>query len=153
MRIRLLATLVTLACCSHARGDGFAGLGEHSRLANHAIVEVGDVEKMEPPPGTKWSSEVLRINSRCFEVGGFLGFWGFGKKAGMLLVDQSRSTKLALLEVDLSSIKVEIKPVQIVDCPSPFSGGDPAKLIEEIKRQNAEIQRKIEQLKRHNKMQ
>lgn len=141
MRISILSTVIVFSLALDARADGFAIIDEHVNLNNNIIVEAGDVEKLDQPDGTSSNNEILKINSRCLQPSGYMGYWGYGKKAGLLLVDNARTTKLALLESSVGSIKVTINPVLIVECPTTFSDGDQQKLIDDIKK-------RIEKLKR-----
>lgn len=141
MRIISLFTVVVFSLALDARADGFAIIDEHVNLNNNIIVEAGDVEKLDQSDGANSNNEIFKINSRCLQPSGYMGYWGNGKKAGLLLVDSARTTKLALLESSVGSIKVTINPVLIVECSTTFSGGDQKKLIDDIKK-------RIEQLKR-----
>lgn len=151
--MRTSLVLLSLCLSLDVRADSFATtFSEHSRLANRYIVEVGEVEKLDPPTGTRWSGDVLRLNSRCLRSIGYLGYWGHGKKAALLLVDRASTTELAILESSLGSISVEIKPVIVIGCPAQVFSPDPQKSLEELNKLKIETQQLIEQLnKRQNR--
>ena len=156
--------LIAICICasSVSRADGFDTFSKHKDLVNHAILEIGDVEKMENSTGSS-SSEFFRINSRCVQATGYSGYWGYGKKAGLLVVDTAKSVKLALLEPSLGSIKAEIKPVILVACPNSSNSApdfdkmqrdseksirDAERQLKDAERQRQELRRKWEQLRR-----
>src|ERR1051325_4312633 len=79
--------------------DGYALFSKHEELKAHAVVEAGNVEKFEVRNVSSLSTrEYLKLGGRCFEPSGYLGYWGYGKKAGLLMSDRNRSLKLAILE-------------------------------------------------------
>lgn len=141
MYISILSTVIIFSLALNARADGFVIIDEHVNLNNNIIVEAGDVEKLDPSDGTNSNNEIFKINNRCLQTSSYMGYWGYGKKAGLLLVDNAQTTKLALLESSIGSIKVTINPILIIECPTAFSDGDQQKLIEDIKKRIEKIKR------------
>jgi hypothetical protein len=96
--------------------DGFDFFGKHGDLKMTVIVDVGDAEKISAPYGKYPTKDTIKLAGRCFEpYYPYLGIWGVSK-AALLLVDQNKNIKIALLENSLNSIKVEIISVAQIDC-------------------------------------
>jgi hypothetical protein len=135
---------------SIVHADGYGLFSKHEELKGHAVIDVGDVEKMDPPFGKVGASETLKLRANCFEPLGSLGFWGYSKKAGLVLVDRSRAVKLALIESSFASIKVEVLSVIQVACPTASSNGlpqDPQQSLQDLKRRHEFLQRELDRLR------
>ncbi|MDD5385454.1 MAG: hypothetical protein PHG89_11325 [Gallionella sp.] len=133
--------------------DGYSMFSNHKELKGQAVIEAGDVEKIDPPFGKIGAGEVLMLGTNCFEPMGAIGTWGFSKKAGLLLVDRSRNIRLALLESSIGSIKIDIVSVMQVSCPTSGSDDlphDPQQRLRELKRRQDLLQRELERLRQQN---
>lgn len=137
-----------------AHADGFAMFSKHEELKGHVVVDAGDFEKIDPPVGNLGSSELLILNSNCFQPIGLLGLWGYGKKSGLLLVDRNKSIRVALFESNIGSVKVESVTVIQVACPTTDSSGlplDPRQRLQELKRQQELLLQQLERLRQQQK--
>ena len=130
--------------------DVYGLFSKHEELKGHAIIDAGDVEKIDPPFGKLGATETLKLGANCFEPRGYLGYWGYSKKAGLVLVDRSRTVKLALIESSIGSIKVEVVSVIQIACTTPDSDGlpqDSQQRLQELKRRQELLQRELERLR------
>jgi hypothetical protein len=116
LRSHLKVILLLAAAPGLALADGFATFSKHEELKGHVVIDAGDFEKIDPPVGKLGGSEVLILNSNCFQPIGLLGLWGYGKKSGLLLVDRNKSIRVAFLESSIGSVKVESVSVIQVAC-------------------------------------
>lgn len=135
----------TLAC-----GDGFELFGRQDDLKKTVIADVGEAEKIDAPFGKLGASDMIKINGRCFEPIGSIGSWGYSRKAAFVVVDQTKSVKIAILENRIGSIKVDVIPVIQVDCSLNTSGGlpsDPERLLEALRKRQEALQNELERLK------
>ena len=147
---RALATVATLTLCQQASADGFDMFTRHEELKNHVIIDTGDFEKLSPSFGKLAASDVLKLNSNCFEPLGSLGSWGYGKKAGLVLMNKEKSIKVALIESSIGSIKIQVTTVIQVACPSADSNGlstDPQQRLQELRRRQEALQKELERLR------
>lgn len=145
MRWILIPLSFLLASLSSAEQYEF--LDSHKELKETTIIEVGDVEKLEPPPNVRWTSDVLKIAEQCVQLTGiYPGNWSYGKKAGVLLVDKFLIYKIALIESGIGSIKVTTAPVEIVDCQSVLSDKSPSmdKILSDMKKRQDMYRRRQE---------
>lgn len=79
-----------------------------------------------------------------------MGLWGLGRKAAFVLVDQAKSTKIALFDTGIGSIKVDVFLVTQVDCSVSGSSempNDPEKALEMLKKKQEILQKELERLK------
>lgn len=113
-----------------AVADGYALFSKHEELKRHVVVDAGDFERVVPNDGSLPASVVVKLNSNCFQALGALSSWGFGKKAGLVLVDREKSIRIALLEASVGSIKVETVQVVRVSCSSGGAYGSSIDLDE-----------------------
>lgn len=142
--------LVLAAIPGVALADGYGLFSKHEELKAHVVVDAGDFEKIDPPFGKLGASEVLKLNSNCFQPMGSLGPWGYGKKAGMVLVDRSKTSRVAFLKSGIGSIEVETLQVQQVACPTDDSIGlplDPQQRLQELRRQQELLRLQLERLR------
>ena len=145
-----LVAITTLLMCQYARADGFEMFSRHEELQNHVIVDTGDFEKAGSPVGNLGASEVLKLKSNCFQALGNIGAWGYGKKAGLLLVNKEKSIKVALLESSIGSIKVQVTGVIQIACPTTDSDGlpiDPQQRLQELSRRQGALLKELERLR------
>lgn len=132
---------------SLAHADGYGLFSKHEELKNHAVIDAGDVEKIDPPFGKLGASETLKLGANCFQPLGSIDSWGHGKKAGLVMVDRSRTIKLALIESSIGSIKIEAVSVIQVNCPTLGFDGlpqDPQQQLQDLKRRQEFLQRELE---------
>lgn len=145
------ACILVLAVIPQAAiADGYSLFSSHEELKDHVVVDAGDFEKIDPPFGKIGASAILKLNSNCFHPSGSLGSWGYGKKAGLVLVDRKKSIRVALLESSISSIKVEVTLVLQVACPTEDASGlplNPQQRLQELRRQQELLQLQLEQLR------
>lgn len=150
----LLCLLLLAVLPRPAIADGYAMFSEHDELKAHVVVDAGDFEKIDPPFGKLGATEVLKLNSNCFQPVGALGLWGYGKKAGLVLVDRNRAIRLALIESSIGSIKIDAVAAIQVACQTAGSSSpppDPQQLLQELKRQQELLQLELERLRQQQK--
>ena len=137
---------------AQVNADGWSIFGQHDQLKNYVIVDVGAVSKVEPPFNAKWENDVFQMNGRCFTFSGYVGYWSYGEKAALLLVNAQKRVQLALIESEIGSIKVELRSISKIECPTganvtPYNS-DPDEQARLIKKRQEELKKKIEELKR-----
>jgi|APTNR8051073442_1049403.scaffolds.fasta_scaffold57443_2 hypothetical protein len=148
--------LILAGIAKDASADGYDLFSKHEELKAHVVVDAGDFEKIDPPFGKLGASQVLKLNSNCFQPSGSLGVLGYGKKAGLVLVDRNKILRIALLESSIGSIKVETALVLQVACPTHDSSGlplDPQQRLQELKRQQEVLQLQLERLRQQQQQQ
>lgn len=142
-----------LACAqSQAEADGWALFSQEAQLKNYVIADVGEVSKVEPPVNTKWENEVYQMNGRCFSFFGYVGYWGFGNKAALLLVNAQKTIQLALIEASIGLIKVELKSITMLECPPgttviPYSD-DPEEKLKLLRKRQEELKKNLEDIRK-----
>lgn len=114
---KTLAAMFLTFISAQAAADGWDMFGQQDQMKNYVIADVGEVSKVEPPFNIKWEKDVYRMNGRCFMFSGYTGYWGFGKKAALLLVNAQQNIQLALIESSIGATKVELKPITMIKCP------------------------------------
>lgn len=114
----LLPFLIILLCPTFAFADGWALFSEQAQMREHVIVDVGEVSKVNPSQITRRDNDVYKMNGRCFSFNGYNGQWNYGSKAAFLLANAQNSIKLALIESSIGSLKVEMKSLTMLECPS-----------------------------------
>jgi hypothetical protein len=72
----------------------------------------GSLERLE---WYEFKQDALR--SFCFEPLGLAGFWGFGEKSALVLVDAEKKLKLAIFDISISDIKVAVHDIRSTNCP------------------------------------
>lgn len=117
VRRALITTLLAFAS-SQAVADGWTIMSQQAQLKNNAIIDVGEVSKVDPPFNSKWEIDVYQMNGRCFTLPGYIGYWGYGGKAALLLANAQAVVQLALLETAIGSIKVELQSISLIKCPT-----------------------------------
>ena len=148
---RALAVIFALFAPACAFADGFDTFGKQDDLKKTVIIDIGEAEKIDAPIGKLGARETIKLVGKCFEPSSYLGYWGYNsKKAALLLVDQSRSLKIALLENGIGSIKVDVIQVIQVDCVANTGSNlpsDPQKAFELILQKQDAFQKENERLK------
>lgn len=150
MRAYATISFFMLLLPTSACGDGFELFSRQDALKMTVIADVGEAEKIDAPFGKLGASDMIKINGRCFEPIGSIGSWGYSLKAAFVVVDQTKSVKIATFENGIGSIKVNVIPVIQVDCSSNASGdlpSDPEKLLEVLRKRQEALQKELERLK------
>jgi hypothetical protein len=149
MAISRSAGVAAFLFASIAYADGFGIFSEHEKLKGHAIVDAGDIERIEIRSSSGFGpKEFLKLGGRCYEPIFSLPFWSYGKKAGLVLVDSTKSGKIALLENGIGSVDVKVIPVTQVGCASvgdPDGPQDTQQRLLELRRKQEELQRRREE--------
>ncbi len=118
--VRMVLTVCVMGVMfypSFSAADGFSSFGDHDELKNHAVVFAGDVESIQIQNQSLMTTEsVLKMENACFSPAGYLGYWGYGKKAGLLLVDNQKRLSIAIFEDSIGSIEVKVLGVSQVSC-------------------------------------
>lgn len=130
--------------------NGYEFSSKHMELKGHVVIDAGEVEKIEPPFGKIGASETLKLGTNCFYPFGIVGIRGGSKKAGIVLVDPSRTLKLALIESSMGSINVELLSVMPIACPTAGSDGlpqDPELRLQELKRRQEFLERELRRIR------
>ncbi len=135
----------------NVHADGWAIFSQHDQMKNYVIVEVGSVSTVAPPFNTKWENDVYQMNGRCFVFDGYIGYWGYGDKAALLLVNENKYIQLALVTSEIGSVKVELESITLIKCPSgseiiPYSS-DPEERLKQLKRKQELLKKKLESFK------
>lgn len=152
MRFNAIVISFTLLMPALACGDGFDLFGRQDDLKMTVIADVGEAEEISAPfgIGELGARDMIKINGRCFEPVGFIGSWGYRRKAAFVVVDQAKNVKIATLEAGIGSVKVDVISVTQVDCSSSASEdlpSDPKKLLEVLKKRQEVLQKELERLK------
>lgn len=117
--------LVMFGICafvSTASADGFDTFGDHKQLENKAVIASGKISKRTS--FASYSNELSYSESQkqpVFEIGRFCFknlelFEDLSGKAGLLLADQFTNASIALITASISSIKIKIATVEVLDC-------------------------------------
>lgn len=152
LRKNTLTLFLLFFVSTSADADGWAVFSQQEQMKNYVIADVGEVSKVEPPFNTKWENDVYQMNGRCFSFSGYLGYWGYGSKAALLLVNEQKTIQLALVEPAIGSTKVELKSITMIECPSrsnitPYSD-DPEERLRLLKKRQEELKKKLEEIQR-----
>ena len=150
--IKAGALSLAIFASTPADADGWALFSEHAQMKGYFIAEVGEVSKVDPPFNTERENDVYQMNGRCFSFSGHNGYWGYGSKAALLLVNAQKIIKLALIESSIGSIKTELKSVTMFECPSgtnvvPYSD-DPQEQLRLLQKRQDELKKKLEDLQK-----
>lgn len=135
-----------------AHADGWALFGKQSAMKNYVIADVGEVSPVDPPVNTKWEQDVYQMNGRCFYFPGYMGIWGFGGKAALLLVNAQKDVKVALFETSIGTVKADLQSIVLVECPAgtnviPYSD-DPEEQLRLLQKRQEDLKKKLEQLQK-----
>ena len=135
-----LLTVLLQVVVSAAYASDWGLFGDQDKLKNHTIADVGNISKITPPYGATWDIELYKLNNRCLGISGYSKPTMYSSTAAMLLIDNSKNVKLAILENSIS-IEVKLFPVSVYKCPY---GTTPAEQLESAVKQS---QRSQEQFK------
>lgn len=112
------ATLVLISLPSFVSATTFGGYdSKEGKLKNKVIIEAGNAEEVQPPYGVEWNKKLFVINSRCFVFPGYVGYWGYGGKASLLVSDKQGNLELFTFDTSFSSLKTGVESVLLVECP------------------------------------
>ncbi len=147
---QILVVVFLAFASAKAVADGWAVFSQQAQMKNYVIADVGEASRVEPPFNTRWEQDVYRMNGRCFLFSGSMGYWT--SKAALLLVNAQKDVQLALIESAIGSIKVELHPISMIQCPTgtnviPYSA-DPEEQLKLLKQRQEELKKKLEELKR-----
>jgi len=149
---KLWVTVFLVLVSAQAVADGWAMFSQQAQMKNYVIADVGEVSKVEPPFNTKWEKDVYQMNGRCFLFSSYMGYLSYGNKAALLLVNAQKNIQLAFIEPVIGSIKVELQPLSMIECPSgtrvtPY-GDDPEEQFRLLKKRQEELKKKLEILQK-----
>ena len=132
----------------HGFADGFDVSSNQKELINANIIDVGDAIIINNFSIHYSSDTLIEVAGKCFKTTQYLS-WVVGKKAGLIFVDNSGTTKLALMEESAGSIKVDVINVVQSTCTSGIDSGlpnDSKQAMEAIKRKQDENNKYLENL-------
>ena len=124
VRWRMLQLLLLLSAAP-AHAD-WAFMSKHKELEGTAIAYVGEVSQeskyiYDTFQNLEWYEFKRGVSTEfCFEFSGLIGLWGLGDKPALVVVDEHKNVKLALLESSMGNIKVTLHSIVEVGCPSPY---------------------------------
>ncbi|MFA6016393.1 MAG: hypothetical protein WC742_15145 [Gallionellaceae bacterium] len=102
-----------------AKAEGFDTFGDHQKLADQTIVASGNISSFYFGSGSLGTLPLFGSQKAAvYQVGQFCfaSSEDNSGKAGLLLVDQNSSVSVATFSTNISSIKVNIFNVAILDC-------------------------------------
>lgn len=123
---------------------------EHEKLNDQAIIASGNIGKLARVSSDTNSSgnssfthtEIYQIGNWCFSSDA-----GLAGKAGLLLVDRGRSVSVGVLTMQISGIKVLVRPTTLLDC-SALQQEDFKTLMNQIEAQRKQTEALIQSLRR-----
>lgn len=122
--------------------DNWETFGKQEQMIDHLIVDVGNVTTVSLSLDPKKKKEIYRIGKTCFVLDDVISYSNINSKAGILLLNDNKDYKLALIDTAILAIKVDLEEVTIVDCiSSPLDGKA---------RRNSDLNKKIEEFKKLN---
>ncbi len=124
MHIFLIGLFLVLTSFVVTATDTFDSYqSEHEKLKGFVIVDAGNTEKVHMPFDSYQTDAIFKLNSRCF-TSNTLGGIGFVGTASLLLVNENKEMKIALIENKMSNLQVNIEPIRVVECSSGKSDFD-----------------------------
>jgi len=120
MGFRTFCSVVFLMLGTNAfADDSFGGYqSQHDKLKGYQIVDAGNTKEFKTPIEKKRILQLYQLNERCFTMSSYFGLWGYAGRASMLLVNDNKDVKLALIEKNISDLEVKIEPISLVECQS-----------------------------------
>ena len=91
---------------------------EQEEMKGYNIVDVGQVTELNPPINTKWETDIYKMNEYCFSLSGYMGYLGYAGPAALLLANEKKDIKLAIIKSEIGSLKVQLHTVRMYQCPS-----------------------------------
>jgi hypothetical protein len=116
--------LATSALATNASAEGFDTFGDQQRLENQVIIASGNIGKRTSAASySNDTSYFDRQRQTVFDIGRFCfkgsdSFEDISGKAGLLLVDQFSNASVAVITDSISSIKIKMTGVIVLDCSS-----------------------------------
>ena len=141
--IRFALFSLVFLLSNFAVADEYDYSSKQDELKETVIVEIGNVERLDLQNNKlemRTSKVVLKLDRTCGVTTGFVDYWGFGKKAGMLVIDNLSHYKVAVFEKPSTTIKVIIYPVDIVDCGNIF-GNDTLSGVQYLAKMKADAEK------------
>ncbi|HWM95085.1 MAG TPA: hypothetical protein VN493_30295 [Thermoanaerobaculia bacterium] len=114
-----------LLSASAAQGDWAFG-SDHEEMKGFVIAAVGKISaesKYDPRTFERLQWYEFRESySRkfCFKFKSFYGSSGLDDQAALLLVDESKDVRLAIIESSVGNIKVQVEEMEPVQCPAGY---------------------------------
>lgn len=148
-----LATSAACAFGSNALAEGFDTFGDQQRLENQAIIASGNIGKrMSAASYSNDLSYSDREKQTVFEIGRFCFkpadiYEDISGKAGLLLVDQYSHTSIAVITESISTTRIKMTAVSVLDCLS-LSMQESNRIQQEGNRVQKQLQQQLETLKR-----
>ena len=141
----VLFVLWVCSSLTNVWAEGFDTFGDQQRLENQAIIAAGNIGKRTSL--TAYSSDTSyfdRQKQTIYEIGRYCfkssdSYEDISGKAGLLLVDQFSNTSIGVVTDSISSIKVKLTGVQVLDCVSLS--------MQESKRLQNQLNQQLEALK------
>ena len=126
LRVFRFVLPISVACAfgSTAMADGFDTFGDQQRLENQVIVASGNIGKRTSV--ASYSNDLSyfdRQKQTVYEIGRFCfkssdSYEDVSGKAGLLLLDQFSNASIAVITESISSIKIKMTAVNVLDCAS-----------------------------------
>jgi hypothetical protein len=119
-----MATSAACALNSNALAEGFDTFGDQLRLENLIIIQSGNIgERSRAASYSNDTSYFDRQKQTVFEIGQFCfkssgSFEDISGKAGLLLLDQFSNASIGVITTSISSIKIKMTGVIVLDCAS-----------------------------------
>lgn len=104
--------------------DWAAVSSDHRALQGLSIVGVGSVsQESYTNYRTYQTIEWFEFKESyqtdfCFLLPNYIGVWGYGDKAALIVMDDQENYGMAFFESAVGNVRVELEPFQLVDCPS-----------------------------------
>lgn len=129
---RLLLFVVLCATGVGAKAEGFETFGGHQKLTDQTIIASGNISEFsrgsvsssDLSPLGRQKGVVYQVDQFCFTSPEDIS-----DKAGLLLIDKYSTISIATFSTSISSIKVNVTNVTLLDC------------VEVIKRDNENFHR------------
>lgn len=117
--VSMLWFVVLFATSFGSKAEEFDMFGDHQKLANQTIVASGNIREFFRGSGSLGSLPPLGSQKEVvYQVGQFCfaSSEDISGKAGLLLVDQYSTISVATFSTSITSIKVAISSVTLLDC-------------------------------------
>lgn len=108
------------------RGDWAAFGSEHGLMKGFVIAAVGKISaesKYDPKTFERlqWYEFRESYSTKfCFKLKSFYGSSDLGDQAALLLVNESKEVRLAIIESSIGNIKVQVEEMEPVQCPTRY---------------------------------
>lgn len=125
MRLNIII-LLFLTMFSTLQSSDWSTIGsEHELLKDHIIIAVGSFSEEEKYDydtfeRTEWFKFKSSNTNFCFEFIGYAGYFGYGNHAALLLMDKDENLKIAIFDINISTIEVSVENIKVIECPSKY---------------------------------